>query len=525
MTYPALTPESAKQRSLRVPLDYVRPSRFQRCKTIVALAGCTIAAAYGAWILAGPDSARMQLSPGPVVSAHAPWEQTCETCHDNFSPLRADANAGAMKLLSAVIPHQRSADAFVHSRSGGHSDSAATVDVKCQVCHQVPDHHVSTKTLSVERCTACHIDHDGRTAKIAQPHDQHCTRCHANLAKPVQTFSKSENGVLGHPPFSSLEKDPGNIRFNHHLHMMKGIPAPDPRNQGLQLMTAADLLANVPLAIASQLHRPGGKPMDGRFDTSAPVELHCSSCHQLDSGPVSLSPQTSGRIDTAGAYLSPVRYEQHCQACHPLYYESSHTKQLRHGLSPTEIRQSLAGEFWSDRQVSPPNAESKLSPSGRRIPGRNTDRTSPAAEHKNLFESVQQAERYLLEKKICLKCHQYAEPKEGETTQELPNILPANIPRVWLTNGHFNHRTHLAINRIECSTCHAAAYPGLADGPAKIPDHEVVMIGGQDVCLKCHTPRTEDERAVPARFDCVECHRYHVIEQTKTPRITAVREP
>src|SRR5688572_2872410 len=227
MTSPSFKPESAKQRSLRIPLDFVRPSSFQRIKTIAALVGAVTAAAYAIWILAGPDSARMQLSPGSLAAAHAPWDQRCETCHENFVPLRADAHAQLMKRLSSVIPFHKSAAATGKAETGGLSTTATNPDAKCQACHAPPDHFVGKSTVLAERCTSCHIDHEGRNAKITQTDDQHCTRCHATLETPVQAFGMRDDGSPGHPDFKSLRRDPGNIRFNHQLHMTKGLPASD----------------------------------------------------------------------------------------------------------------------------------------------------------------------------------------------------------------------------------------------------------------------------------------------------------
>jgi hypothetical protein len=516
MTPTPSKPETAKQRSLRIPLDYVRPSSFQRVKAFVAILFCLIAGAYAAWIVASSDLARMQLSPGPVVSAHAPWETKCDACHDNFSPLRADADTATVRFLSAMLPRPRSTQAVPDSPAADLAASATKVDAKCQVCHRANDHHGNFGASGVERCTACHIDHDGRTARISQPHDRHCTRCHLQMPHPVQDFRVPQKGVIGHPHFRCLGGDPGNIQFDHHLHMTKGIPASDAKNQGRSLTVVADMLANVSPEIARQLHRPGGKPVNEneneneKLDSSVQVELHCSSCHQLQSDDLSRN-ATSDKSNSAGAYMTPVRYEQHCQACHPLYFESSHTKRLEHGLSPTAIRQSLAGKFWSVSSASQTVPQSKSNESRLRIPGRNTDRLAPEAEQKQILDLVQKAEQYMLDQKVCLKCHRYAERQEATAISGLPDILPPNIPRVWFEKSHFSHRAHFAVN-MECKTCHAAAYPSTESSSAKKPpDHEVVMIAGLEACVQCHSPRTSGA-VIAARFDCVECHRYHVID-------------
>ena len=61
---------------------------------------------------------------------------------------------------------------------------------------------------------------------------------------------------------------------------------------------------------------------------------------------------------------------------------------------------------------------------------------------------------------------------------------------------------------MDCRQCHAAAY---ADAPNPSRESKDVLVPQRDVCLKCHSPPSQSESAAPggARFDCVECHRYH----------------
>jgi hypothetical protein len=134
---------------------------------------------------------------------------------------------------------------------------------------------------------------------------------------------------------------------------------------------------------------------------------------------------------------------------------------------------------------------------------------------------VAAAERYLRETNACAKCHQLKMPDPSPADFALPDVEPANIPQVWLRHARFDHAAH---RHMSCADCHAQAYPpqGSGDPPSPTPDQDVVMIAGRDVCLKCHSPgpaisapradRFASGAPGGARFDCVECHQYHLAE-------------
>jgi hypothetical protein len=62
-----------------------------------------------------------------------------------------------------------------------------------------------------------------------------------------------------------------------------------------------------------------------------------------------------------------------------------------------------------------------------------------------------------------------------------------------LASSFFKHdvKEHQALN---CQQCHPAA---------QSRQTQDVLLPGIDNCRQCHAPGS------PARFDCIECHRYH----------------
>src|SRR5262245_35352536 len=117
--------ESAKQRTLRIPLDYYkRFTGLDGAKWLCTVLASIAAGGYVLWTLTGwivgtPGLAR-QFSPGPMASAHAAWDADCAACHVPRTNLRHDA--AAISLVSSLAAVRWAGD---HSQ----------IDAKCQSCH------------------------------------------------------------------------------------------------------------------------------------------------------------------------------------------------------------------------------------------------------------------------------------------------------------------------------------------------------------------------------------------------------
>src|SRR5262245_36487971 len=115
--------ESAKQRSLRVPLDYYRrPDALVRMKWWLAALVAGLSALYVGWLFADVRAGQSHVSPGPVSGAHAAWNDDCQVCHQSSQPLRSDA-VSLTRLISGQAAHRESLDAA------------------CLKCHNVAVHH------------------------------------------------------------------------------------------------------------------------------------------------------------------------------------------------------------------------------------------------------------------------------------------------------------------------------------------------------------------------------------------------
>jgi hypothetical protein len=300
-------------------------------------------------------------------------------------------------------------------------------------------------------------------------------------SKEIQYVTRFD---LLHPEFRSLRHDPGNIKFTHSRHMHAGLKmrADDTTSMTLQDLSEAD---------RQRYRRPGQTDQDE-------IKLECSSCHQLDSAEVkhiAANRRTNVILpaDNAGRYMLPISYELHCRACHQLSIEPGSTELVPHGLKPEQIREFLMRAF-SRRYIEQNSAPLDASVPSRPVPGKTTDPARQTAQ-RWIQDKVTRAEQHL--RNVCQQCHTSAQPEQFELTA----VLPAEIPRIWLKHARFDHTAHRALS---CQTCHSGAYH---DDPQASDSNRDVLIADRQTCLECHSSKSG--RLGQARYDCVECHRYH----------------
>jgi hypothetical protein len=258
-----------------------------------------------------------------------------------------------------------------------------------------------------------------------------------------------------------------------------------------------------------------------------PVTLACSSCHQLDPG-------RSGN----GAYMLPIKYENQCQACHPLdtgpvvWKERNlvvQSKNIPHRMTPDELTKHLKVDFV--RQL----AESIETPAPMELKSR--DRLDPRIDEQIdrlrsysavADELVNRAVKQLAERTPadagrpggtnCGKCHEIASDKPNSL-----RVVAPNSPPIWFPHAKFNHASHRAMN---CASCHSANYQS---EERRLP--ETLDLPGIDNCRQCHAPpkRIESngktETVGGVRHGCVDCHRYHNGESPLQGLASPLRDP
>jgi hypothetical protein len=485
-----LPPDEAKRRTARIETDYLRrQSAFEVWKGRLVLIAALGAIGWIA-IAALADREQQLASRGPVAHAHAIWENNCQACHIDFTPI--SGSAGGLAL----------------------TDWAHASDVNCQQCHAGPPHHDEYALLDAgadrqsANCATCHVEHRGRDADLMRIADRHCTVCHADLPSHSRPRTGTASGTRSddrfaasidsfsletHPTFRSLAEDPGRLKFNHALHMTAGLTHAKDGRQPLKL-------SDLPSEFRSQY-------TENATEKNL-VQLDCRSCHELDRTSVPAQGGLPDAVNVArgdGKYYRPVVYERHCQACHALPYradyESVAEAQLPHRLNAEQLEKRVRELELARLIREKPELQTRL----ETIPGNKPPEVLTATGREWIEQQVQQSARHL-EIAVCAKCHETSKIGENDSAdRKFPDVADVQVPAVWLKHARFDHSAHRAVT---CVECHGGAYSDNVRASRLASD---VLLPNIENCVQCHAPRREiaGELVGGARHDCVECHNYH----------------
>jgi hypothetical protein len=482
-------PPTGKQRASRIPLDYWK-QRSPLDGARLWLTGLVVLLTLGGLayaLLALPNRGTSAVSRGPVASVHSFIDQQCYRCHVEFQPISQQSAGGA-------------------------------VDQRCQVCHQGPPHHLSQKLEMTPSCGGCHRDHRGLDASLVRLRDGDCTSCHRDLKaamKPdAQPQGKTNITRFDKEHFQVPETDPGQIKFNHQLHLTKGLKSKWTLN-----------------SITDEKERDryrNQQPSDLRDDSSE-VQLDCASCHRLDGG--DFGGKHSG-APAAGAYFQPITYENQCRACHELTFDPKKKGvSAPHGLQPAQLKDFVEGYFAREFYLKENPDVEKPPAAGTPLPGKKKPdpeelkraqeavRPNVEAALTRLLDRKDKRDLQDLSKQTCLECHSLE--GEGKTVWEA-KIKPADIPQVWQKKARFNHTSHRAMNCLDCHGPH-----GDRPGAEESTKHTDVLLPGADNCLQCHAPARMDngQQVAGVRHDCTACHTYHLGNQPLLGIGAAARDP
>ena len=335
-------------------------------------------------------------------------------------------------------------------------------DAACTACHTKQHGHIDkvkfpSEELTSTRCATCHTDHQGphpvRAAKQAL-----CSDCHNDLDTKVEGMhlANVSDFATNHPQFKptvwldpskgiqrriSLDDNPlevSNLKFPHKTHM------------------------NV-----NRMRNP---------TTGKNTQLECASCHV---------PEISG------AYLEPVKMEEHCGDCHLLTFDSIAPKRMVSHGKPEEIYQELA-EFYSALALKGGINDKTAPEVVRRRPG------TPLVNEKEKKEALEWADfktkkssRYLFSASQCGSCHEITPNQKNASGY---SVEPVKVTQIWQPKSVFDHGKH---KDVACAECHAA------DTSMKSSDVLLPKIEG---CQTCHGGEQATEK-IPST--CISCHGFH----------------
>jgi predicted CXXCH cytochrome family protein len=465
--------ETSKQRVARITDHkyFERPDKITAVKHVLSMVLLVVTILVLLWAVAINVSGwgASVISPGPVASVHAVWNDRCDACHKPFHGIH-------------------------------------TID-RCTTCHGGPV-HFKAQPSDTHRCTDCHSEHQGPAAMLARPADAACVRCHGDLG--TQGFGHTDfqekitDFTRDHPVESrsvrrfNPDKDRA-LKFSHAVHMSPGMTL-DRNNPRPFLLRA----------IKDEAERRRYRELQGASDDDAVVQLDCTACHRLDAGEFGLpdsaltglprSPLLPSRA--AGENPLPITYEIQCKACHPLdeFDGEDRSHAAPHRLQPEELHTFLRGFYVHklfDTQALPLD-RIDVGSDGR------LDRAPMLRKAGEVLEeAIGSAERTLETK--CCKCHFFDDVK---TPFPKPHVRPLRARDAWYQHARFTHIAHRAV---DCRVCHPGAYPSPSDVEKELNELEPVLVPEVDKCLACHGPVGKATGNVTggAQSDCVECHYYH----------------
>lgn len=514
-----------------------QPDRIRRWKNWASLAALGLVVGWVVVELARPTRAAPAHTHGQLADPHAAFDANCEACHRPHDG--SDFTSGPGSVF--------------HTRD-------RWLDLTCTKCHAGPPHHANAADRGEfhNQCANCHHDHQGRGRSLVRLSDAHCTRCHADLNAATRIGKSDFHSAItafhkDHPEFRALK--PGaeaadrGLKFSHALHMAAGLVY-DPNDR--HPLTPEELGKRFGSEVGRRYAAPGGKPTD-------PVQLSCSSCHQLDAGrPADSTPpgaparEAFDRLTAAirgasqqavlppraaGAYYLPINFDLHCKACHPVWAPagvsgSAVLKEIAvpHRRQPAALRSFLRGEY-AGRLAAPgkPVLNSPAGPGGRLDPpdpavktfGEEVDRLTdatlkaltlgitPAGEN-----GPAKADGFRLPSGgyACGKCHFAETDGSGTDPAKVEIVSPPNRV-VWFEHAAFNHVSHRSLT---CASCHPGTGTGFAPG-GRVNEREPVLIAGVKTCQACHAPAGMPVQlpdgtiasAAGIRHGCTDCHRYH----------------
>ena len=455
------------------------------------------------------------ISNGPLSSSHATVDSDCVSCH-NQEP--------SFTSLAAVTNEKCSA---CHEKFG---DKIGVYNFAAHYVYRSDDLSRLVPSEKETPCFACHTEHQGREALIANVPDSRCLPCHA-----FGSFNER------HPQFEFLAKslpDNANIRFPHILHVKELR-----KKENLLDVEKACLYCHVP--------EPDGKHFQPiSFDRS------CDACHLTTSTATPALP-VSGRAGSAGVEtLAGIRAREGTAALwafytsenefltlgdrvrkSPVYHNdpwimenlSRLREQLYPGIGLASLLKSSADlpphqvrilyreaiqtlrEYAAGLRARPePEIRDdlrRISTVLDRIEEKLDDPYTPLDDTKFLLGTVVENPRLTGDEITAIK---NVVDELTKPCQQCHIVANATIARVQtdlrvLRKAEFNHRDHILQRR--CLECHSAipiaeALESATPIDASRDRSTIQNIPGIETCQQCHRAEQTSNR-------CITCHYFH----------------
>ncbi|MDB6092821.1 MAG: hypothetical protein JWM32_383 [Verrucomicrobia bacterium] len=460
-----------------------QPVRSLRNKRGLVVRGVIAASIAGLLIaLTGPARDSF-INPGTLSSHHTGPEfekmaasvtrnpgQGCVACHH-------EASNGLARWTRAAFRAGKGSLQFANLVSD-HPKDFTRMDATCIACHKNESFHEANVPRETA-CSVCHMEHKGG-GPLPAVAMQNCTDCHGDIGQMAEADRKGRG--MPHEFFAKVTM-PGTVQFaiERPAAGFTKVIQSFAKDHPDFLVNRAQVSDTDTLAFNHARHLTGDIPLlNGK-------RLDCASCHQ---------------VDTSGAFMRPVSFEQNCRACHSLQFdERNPTMQLPHGDAtyvraylrslPVQYAQHATRDLGITSSTEVDNfVKEQMANLRTRV------RTGEMLEQQVFFSGGKKTPATGISGLDgsgrasfagCAYCHEVT-PKPGSS---VPEITPPAMPDRWMPHARFNHSKHV---QVDCTKCHSAERSQLTSD---------IIMPTQQSCVECHSPKGG------VNFSCTECHNYH----------------
>jgi hypothetical protein len=362
-------------------------------------------------------------------------------------------------------------------------------DEECLRCHGDVARHapraMQLESLAVARCASCHEEHRG--AQLIPVGDRLCATCHGDLKARL--------------PRTRL-LDAADFHDRH----------PELRPSVVTRLGSAER-ERLPVRAAGTAASGTNEDLREQSGLRFPHSKHLAPKLRSPSGPVSLSCQNCHLPDPTGAVMSPIAFERHCQACHPLAFDETAPHEQAPHTSVAGVRKAVL-EYFSARALQ--QGAPAGGPANRRRPGKSEEQKRLEALAWATRSAKAAEQRLFGAKGPCANCHFFREGVEeievvpvlvvpllqpGRVQEGAPSALQPlpeaeDVLQRWMPLARFHHGPH---RTLECSRCHS-----VKDADSS----EAVRLPGIATCRECHGGGSR----APGKLlsDCIMCHAFHL---------------
>jgi predicted CXXCH cytochrome family protein len=455
---------------------------------------------------------------GPLSSGHANLSKDCGACHSSF---------GKVTNEKCSVCHEKYGDHLgvytFKTHYLYHSNDPKRLTAGAGRTHHPFDMNDEAP------CASCHIEHEGRQAKMTSISDRFCLTCH-----DYKSFNQK------HPQFASVsvKQEKSGVRFTHIRHV--------------QEVVKLKKIADVEKAC---LHCHNAKP-DGKNFEPIRFDRHCDACHlTTTTATPNLPIRTADQIGVEtieslqqrnapgtlwAFYTNPNEFRVSGSSVRksPVYHEDPWIMENLRGIRKTlyadagltNLLATSAEGGDKNKLLLYDEAVQTLKEQAMAL------RSSPSREVQSQLQEIDtllyQVQKRTKDPATLLDQEKFITPFRLRTNALTPEqieagnaivnnlskpckdchlIQNATIVRVQkdqqvLTRAHFDHRAHILQRR--CLDCHneipvEANLNANKDVLEKVADRaEIQNIPKIELCQECHNPKATSNR-------CVTCHYFH----------------